>query len=119
MTEEGSHHIKSSQANEPFFSGCILVLFKGLVGPALVLVSGLCMIINKAELGSVWDLFFLGAVVSTVLAGLLTPQKAPASPPQRGDVPPLSQGKYAALIVGLAAALYGFAHFVAPMVFRP
>lgn len=117
MTDDGSRNPTSFQASEPLIGGCILVVFKALLGPALVLVSGLCLIINKAQLGSGWDYFFLGALAATILAGLLTPPKAPASPPHSGDVPPMSRGKYLAIILGLGAALFTFGHFVAPKLF--
>lgn len=72
---------------------------------------------NKAKLGSAWDFIFAGAVVAAIGAALLSPQKPASSAPIPGEIPPMSRSKFISLIIGVAAAIFCFAHFVAPRIF--
>jgi hypothetical protein len=65
-------------------------------------------------LGSVWDFVFAGAVLATLGAALLAPRKPVPSSPTPGEIPPLSRSKYITLVLIVAAAVFLFAHVVAP-----
>ncbi len=89
-------------------------MFRMLVGPGLSFVAGAFLIKDKAKLGSIWDLVFLGSVAATIGAALLTPEELSTQPLKPGEAAPLSRSRYITLTLALAAAWFCFAHFVAP-----
>lgn len=106
-----------STASDPLRSpesGCALTVFRMLVGPGLILAAGMALVMNKAPLGSLWDYVFLGVVLATIVAGLLAPRKAVSASPKPGELQPMSRFKYFIVVLGVAAAFFCFAHFVAP-----
>lgn len=101
----------------PFF-GCLLSVFRILVGPGLLFVIGAAIVVNKAGLGSAWDVAFLVVLVATVAAALLAPVEPAQGPPgPGGDIAPRSRSTYLPLLLAAAAAGFVFAHFIAPRVF--
>ncbi|MCI0655723.1 MAG: hypothetical protein L0170_01465 [Acidobacteria bacterium] len=100
----------------PFF-GCLLSVFRNLVGPGLLFVIGAAIVVNKAGLGSAWDVAFLIVLAASVAAVLLAPADSAKGPLGPGDVAPMSRSKHLALLLAAAAAVLVFAHFIAPRVF--
>jgi hypothetical protein len=105
-------------ASEKSTLGCFLNLYRALLGPGILLVASVALFANPAAVGSVWDFIFLGALLATLAAGFLAPVPPPPAVRQPGDVDPMGKSKYAAILCGVAAAIYVIAHFVAPKIFR-
>lgn len=96
------------------FLGCFTQVFRTLVGPGLILISGVALVANRPPLGGAFDFVFGGAVLLTVLATLLEPR--PSSPgPSEEAKPPFARGRYLLILLAASATLFCVAHFLIPM----
>jgi len=107
----------SSRSPDTSLAGCLLSVFRNLVGPGLLFVVGASILVNRPRLGSAWDFIFLAVLLATLGAALWAPQKPATTPLQPGDAAPMSRSMYAALILAASVAIFVFAHFIAPKVF--
>ena len=98
--------VESREPDYAPMSGCLYRLFWTLLGPGLLLVTGVAMIAVQAQPGSVLDFVYLGVLLALLSARLLDPEKTETA----------GRGKYAVGAFLAATALYLFAHFAAPRI---
>lgn len=93
------------------FLGCFSQVFRIMVGPALILLTGATMIINRTSLGGPVDFVFGGVVFATVLASLVKPKPSPQTPSEAQESAS-GTTRYVLILLAASVALFLVVHFV-------
>jgi hypothetical protein len=96
-------------------SGCFLHLFRVMVGPTLLLVTGVALAIQRPALGSPVDFIFGGLLGLTLLATFLEPRGFDTTGGE--DPPRFRRERYALALAGASLLIFVLAHFVVPSLF--